>query len=75
MNEGGLESSVNAVPNGDCGGGKGGAVSFDEEATFSVANLLRLGLGRGERRGGESPPFDSHSLIYPTGTMLSRGPA
>ena len=30
LNKGGLESSVDAVSNGDCGGGKGGAVSFDE---------------------------------------------
>ena len=31
LNKAGLESIVNAVPNGDGGGGKGGAVSLDKE--------------------------------------------
>ena len=52
LDEGGLESSVDAVSNGDCRGGKGGAVSFDKEAAFSVGELLRLGGGQGRRRGG-----------------------
>ena len=50
MDKGGLESSVNAVLDGDCGGGKGGAVSLDEESAFSVGDLLRL-VGR--RADGE----------------------
>ena len=52
LNKGGLESSVNAVSDGDCGGGKRSAVSLDEEVAFSVSDLLCLGGGRGGRRGG-----------------------
>ena len=52
MNKGGLESSVNAVSDGDCGRSEGGAVSLDEEVAFSVGDLLRLGGRQGRRRGG-----------------------
>ena len=52
MNKGSLESSVNAVSDGDFGGCKGGAVSLDEEAAFSVGDLLHLGEGWSGRRGG-----------------------
>lgn len=51
--EGGLQSSVDAVSDGDGGGGEGSAVSFDDQAAFSEGEALFggrgfwCGLGRG----------------------------
>ena len=52
LNGGGLESSIDAVPDGDGGRGEGSAVPFDEEAAFFVGDLLRLGGRRGRTTGG-----------------------
>jgi hypothetical protein len=49
LNKGSFQGRVDAVPDGDNGGGKGAAVSLDDEAALAVGKAL---LGRGRSLGG-----------------------
>jgi hypothetical protein len=40
LNEGGIQGSIHAVPDGDNRGGEGRAVSFDHESTLSEDEAL-----------------------------------